>query len=73
MKANCHSPNAQVYKFYGARGIKVCDEWLNDSDAFRLWALKNGYTLNPRSRGTKLLRKDKGGNYSPENCEIVNG
>lgn len=24
----CHNPNHHAYKYYGGRGIKVCDRWL---------------------------------------------
>lgn len=38
MRARCNSPNCANYKNYGARGIKVCDEWNEDYISFRTWA-----------------------------------
>lgn len=30
MKYRCYNPSCKGYKNYGARGITVCDEWLNN-------------------------------------------
>lgn len=51
------------YKRYGAKGIRICDEWRHDFVAFRDWALSNGYddTLS-------IDRIDNLGNYEPSNC-----
>jgi len=46
MKTRCYNKNSPDYKNYGARGIKICDEWLNDFTTFRKWALENGYDEN---------------------------
>lgn len=27
MKGRCNNPNDKAYKYYGGRGIKVCDRW----------------------------------------------
>ena len=42
MKERCSNPNNKSYKRYGARGIKVCEEWL-DFKSFYNWAMDNGY------------------------------
>ena len=34
IKARCLNPNHQDYKYYGGRGITVCDEWREDFKAF---------------------------------------
>lgn len=66
MKERCYNPNSKSYHRYGGRGIKVCDEWLNDFSAFESWALSHGY-----SPELKLDRVDNDGDYCPENCEFV--
>lgn len=38
MKQRCYNPKHKAYKNYGAKGITVCDEWLNDFTAFTAWA-----------------------------------
>ncbi len=51
------------YEDYGGRGITICDEWRDSFEAFRNWALANGYRDD-----LSLDRKDNDGNYCPENC-----
>ena len=63
MKRRCYNPNNNKYKIYGARGIKICDEWLQNKDIFIDWAIKNGYNNN-----LSIDRINADGNYCPENC-----
>ena len=63
MKQRCVNPRSNGYHLYGAKGIKVCDEWLNSFDAFRDWAMSNGYV-----DGLSIDRKNSAGNYEPSNC-----
>ena len=60
----CYNPNNCNYKHYGARGIKVCDEWLNDPFIFFQWAEDNGL----KGRKISIDRIDVDGDYTPENC-----
>lgn len=68
MKTRCYNVNAPIYQHYGAKGIKICDEWLgkNGFDHFHEWSIKNGYTDN-----LTIDRKDSTGNYEPSNCRWV--
>ena len=59
----CSSPKFNGFKYYGGRGITVCDEWKCDFQAFHDWAISNGYADN-----LTLDRKDSDGDYCPENC-----
>ena len=43
MKSRCYNKNREKYKDYGGRGIRICDEWLNDFSVFYEWAIKSGY------------------------------
>lgn len=60
MKGRCFN---KKNKRYGGRGITVCPEWSESFEAFRDWALANGYRDN-----LTLDRKDNDGNYEPSNC-----
>lgn len=62
MRNRCMSPQNKCYKNYGARGIKIYEEW-DYYPAFRKWALANGY-----KDGLTLDRKNSDGDYTPENC-----
>lgn len=62
---NCTDKTAQDYKIYGGKGIKVCKQW-KDYSRFSKWAIENGFEL-----GKVLQRKDKSGNFTPENCYYV--
>ena len=63
----CYDPKCVSYNSYGAKGIKVCDEW-QDRENFKKWARENGY-----SKELKLCRKDSSKDYSPENCYFGEG
>ena len=62
MRQRCYNPNNVGYRFYGGRGIVVCDRWLNSFENFF-------EDMGPRPRGLTLERINNDGNYEPTNCK----
>lgn len=65
MRSRCQDPKAQNYKWYGGRGITICDAW-QDFSKFRDWSEENGY-----EPGMQLDRENNDLGYSPDNCQWV--
>lgn len=57
--------NCKDYKYYGGRGINICDEWMTFTNFYQ-WAINNGYN-------DKLVidRIEVNGNYEPSNCRFI--
>jgi hypothetical protein len=63
MQARCYRPSSTTYRYYGGRGIKVCDRWLR--------SFKNFYEdMGPKpDRSYSIERINRDGNYEPINCK----
>ena len=61
MKARCQNPSSTAYRFYGARGITVCDRWVH----FKNFAEDMGVRPSPEHT---LDRIDGTKGYSLDNC-----
>lgn len=63
MLTRCTNVNTPNYARYGARGIRVCDSWLQSFEDF--WEdMGEGYAEH-----LQLDRKNNNGPYSPANCK----
>ena len=61
MKNRCQNPNRSDYKYYGAKGISVCERW----QSFELFLEDMG---QPPTSKHSIDRIDTQGNYELSNC-----
>jgi hypothetical protein len=61
MRRRCRDPMYRAYRFYGARGIDVCNRWYDNFSDFLA-------DMGERPYGTTLARKGDLGNYCKSNC-----
>jgi hypothetical protein len=66
MKNRCYNKKSKDYKWYGGKGIKICNEWLYNPTSFSIWALSNGY-----KKGLSIDRINNDGDYEPNNCRWI--
>lgn len=60
----CYNPKSINYKYYGGRGITVCDEWRNDPKAYLDYIQSLPNAMNPGFTIDRI-KNDKG--YYPRN------
>jgi hypothetical protein len=61
MIGRCTNPKNARYADYGARGIKICDRWLNNFENFLA-------DMGEPPAGLTIDRLENDGNYEPGNC-----
>lgn len=64
MKKRCYDKNNPAYKYYGGRGIKVCDRWMDYVHGFDNFLEDMGR----RPEGYSLDKIDNDKDYEPGNC-----
>lgn len=63
IKTRCLNKNSRVFEYYGGRGIKICDRWLN---SFENFLEDMGFAP---SLHHSIDRIEVNGNYEPSNCK----
>lgn len=66
MKSRCYDERHIAWHRYGGRGIRICPDWLYNFEAFRDWALANGYSEN-----LTIDREKNDQGYYPANCRWI--
>ncbi len=66
IKKRCYLKTNKDYPHYGGRGIRMCDEWKDDYEAFYKWAMSHGY-----KPGLTVDRISNKRGYSPQNCRLI--
>jgi uncharacterized protein YerC len=64
--SRCYNAEPEEFSAYQGKGIKVCDEWINNPLSFYTWCIKAGWKI-----GLSIDRIDPTKNYCPENCQFI--
>lgn len=61
MRDRCRNPNNRAYRWYGARGVSVCERWNSYANFLS--------DMGPKPKGWwSIDRINPAGNYCPDNC-----
>lgn len=66
MNGRCRDSGHTTHRFYGGKGVRVCEAWRASFDAFRIWALSAGF-----KKDLSLDRIDSDQDYCPDNCQWI--
>ena len=68
----CYNKNSSKYKYYGAVGVTMCEEWRNSYPSFYDWCMSNGWrkglVIDKDVKSKKLGVTPK---YCPALCSII--
>lgn len=61
IKHRCLNSNASDYSYYGGRGIRICERWLNSFENFF-------EDMGTKPKGFTIERVENDRDYGPSNC-----
>jgi len=73
MMSRCYDKNCPNYKWYGAVGVTVCDDWKGNPEAFVKWAINSGWRKGLHLDKDILCKENNitPPIYSPQTCQWV--
>lgn len=73
IKTRCYNKKHPNYRFWGAKGVRMCDEWKGDFMKFYNWCMANGWRVGLQiDKDIKAISSgQKPDLYSPERCQFV--
>lgn len=73
IRQRCYNPKCKDYKYYGAVGVKLSDEWDKDFHKFYtdMYQEYCNHISKYGNKNTSLDRINPNGNYCKENCHWV--
>lgn len=60
MKKRCSTPSMSSYRYYGGKGVKVCNRWLSFSNFLE--------DMGEKPQNMSIDRINPDGDYEPTNC-----
>lgn len=66
IKQRCYNEKHPFFKYYGFKGIVMCEEWKNNFKAFFDWCINNSW-----KKELVIDRIDSNSNYEPNNCQFL--